>query len=220
MKKFTHDSNFERMGASLGLWAVLWFVIQYVILAQTTAVPFSEESKFIVEVSSESMKWEWITFFRVMGGLVFLWFMGSVLERFHAAEGDPGRLAYVGFSLGITWGIVWLLSAFLNSMTILLATGYQHAEGAQLSAVLAMNILDVLTGPVMFALLLATSYIGFRFHAFRTWYNYVTALLTLIMLVLTLIQWYGSGMLGDVLMAVSLLWVALTSIVLLLDFGN
>ncbi len=217
MKQFTNISKLDKMGASLGLWAVLWFAIQFVILMNTSADPFLADGSFARELSSERMAWEWITFFRVMGGLVFLWFTGSLFERFHAAEGKPGRLAYVGFALGGVWSIVWLISAFLNSASLSLATTHSLPEIARVTGLLAQSILHTLTGPILFALTLTASYVGFRFEAFRSWYNYMTAIVTTLLLLLSLLQWYGSGTLGFIIMGLSLFWIALTSGVLLLE---
>ena len=77
----------EKLGASAGLWAVLWLGIHYLILQGAAANPSSPEGDFVQALLAERMKWEWATALRVMGGIMIVWFMGSLASRLRLAEG-------------------------------------------------------------------------------------------------------------------------------------
>src|SRR5438552_2066308 len=57
----------EKLGASAGMWAVLWLVIHYLILRGTSADPKASDGDFVRLLLAERMSWEWATALRVMG---------------------------------------------------------------------------------------------------------------------------------------------------------
>jgi hypothetical protein len=201
----------EKLGAASGAWAVIWLVIHYLILQGATADPGGSAAAYVQALLAERMKWEWATALRVMAGIMIIWFMGSLSGRLRMAEGEPGRLASIGFGLGVTWGAVFLLSAMFNSVAIVLAAQYQFAEGARLCGILAEQILLILTPSLVFALALAVSFVSLRFGGFPRLYTYGSTVLTVILLVLTIVDWYGPGNLGPLIMTLVLGWIALTS---------
>jgi hypothetical protein len=201
----------EKLGASAGMWAVLWLVLHYAILRTATANPVSPENEYVRALLAERMKWEWATALRVMGGFLMIWFMGSLAGRLRMAEGEPGRLASIGFGVGVVWGAVWLLSAMFNSAAILLATQYENAAGARTLAVVAREMVLILTPSIAFVLSLAVSFVALRFGGFPRAYALGTGAFSLVVLVLAIVDWYGPGNLGAVIMAASLAWLALTS---------
>jgi hypothetical protein len=201
----------ERMGASAGIWAVLWLGIGYAITRTTTANLAASDADYVHALLAERMKWEWVTFVRLVGGTLVLWFMGTLAGRLRAAEGEPGRLATAAFGLGVVWAGVWLLSAFFNSASILLAANYADPAGARVAGVLARETPYVLTGSVVFALILATSFITLRFGGFPTVYTYGTTALAFVFLILAVADWYGRGNLGPAIVGLALLWTAATS---------
>jgi hypothetical protein len=205
----------EKLGASAGLWAVLWLAIQYLILQGATADPNSPEGSFVSALLSERMKWEWATALRVMGGIMIVWFMGSLASRLRLAEGEPGRLASIAFGIGTIWGAIWLLSAMFNSAAIVLAADYQFPAGSRLAAILAHEMVPILTPPVVFALALATSFVALRFGGFPKLYANATAAFTVILLVLAIVEWYGPGNLGTINTTLSFAWIAATSALLI-----
>src|SRR5919198_2281647 len=124
----------EKLGASAGIWAVVWLTLNYVILQGASADPGASDSDFVRALLSERMRWEWATALRVMGGIMIIWFMGSLASRLRLAEGEPGRLGSIAFGIGTIWGALWLLSAMFNSAAIVLAADYHFAPGARLAA--------------------------------------------------------------------------------------
>jgi uncharacterized membrane protein YhaH (DUF805 family) len=114
------------------------------------------------------------------------------------------------------WAGVWLLSAFFNSASILLAADYGDPAGARIAGVLAREIPFVLTPPVVFTLILATSIVVLRSHDVPRTYAYATAAITALVFVLGLIDWYGPGTLGPWIMAIALLWMFTSGVMLLL----
>ena len=205
----------EKLGASAGMWAVLWLGINYLILQSASADPSSPEGDFVRAMLSERMRWEWATALRVMGGIMIVWFMGSLAGRLRLAEGEPGRLSSIAFGIGTVWGAIWLLSAMFNSAAIVLAADYQFPAGARLAAILAREMIPILTPPVVFALALATSFVAMRFGGFSTLYTNATAAFTVILLVLAIVEWYGPGNLGPINLALSFAWIAATSALLI-----
>jgi hypothetical protein len=204
----------EKLGASAGCWAVLWLGLNYLILQGAAADP-KGSGDLMAAVLSERMKWEWATALRVMGGIMIVWFMGSLASRLRLAEGEPGRLASIAFGIGTIWGALWLLSAMLNSAMIVLAADYHFEAGARLAAILAREMIPILTPPVVFALALAVSFVALRFGGFPKFYANATGLFTLVLLVLAIVEWYGPGNLGTINLTLSFAWIAATSALLI-----
>jgi hypothetical protein len=201
----------EKLGASAGMWAVLWLVIHYVIIRSATADPVSPEGEYVSALLAERMKWEWATALRVMGGLMIIWFMGSLAGRLRMAEGKPGRLASISFGVGVVWGALWLLSAMFNSAAILLATEYANPAGARILGIVAREMVLILTPSIAFVLSLAVAFVALRYGGFPRAYALITGAFTVVILGLAITDWYGPGNLGVVIMTASLAWLALTS---------
>jgi hypothetical protein len=205
----------EKLGASAGLWAVLWLALNYLILQGASADLNAPEGDFVRALLAERMRWEWATALRVMGGVMIIWFMGSLAGRLRLAEGEPGRLGSIAFGIGVVWGALWLLSAMFNSVAILIAAQYQFPAAARLAGILAREMILILTPSVVFTLALATSFVGMRFGGFPKLYTNATAALTVVLLALAIIDWYGPGNLGGIIMTLAFAWTAVTSALLI-----
>ncbi len=205
----------EKLGASAGAWAVLWLCLHFVILRGAAADPASSEGDYVRALLAERMAWEWATALRVMGGIMIIWFMGSLAGRLRMAEGEPGRLASIAFGIGVVWGAIWLLSAMLNSSAIVLATQYQYPAGARLAGALAREMVLSLTPSLVFTLALATSFVGMRYGGFPKTYVHATTAFTVLLLALAIVDWYGPGNLGNVILALTFAWTAITSLLLI-----
>jgi hypothetical protein len=201
----------EKLGASAGAWAALWILVQYVILRSASADPLMPDYDYVRALVSERMTWEWATAIRVMGGLMIIWFMGSLSGRLRLVEGEPGRLASIASAVGIVWGAVWLLSAMFNSAAILLATQYNNPTGARLLGMLARESVLILTPSIVFALSLAVAFVTLRFGGFPKAYTYATTAFTVLILVLAIVDWYGPGNVAPTIMTLGLAWLAITS---------
>jgi hypothetical protein len=204
----------ERAGASAGLWAVLWLVVGYALTRSTVSNLAAGDVDYVRDLLAERTKWEWVTMARLAGGILLLWFMGTLAGRLRAAEGEPGRLASAAFGLGVVWAGVWLLSAFFNSASIFLAADYHDAAGARIAGVLARELPAVLTPSVVLTLLLAISIVLFRSDAFPRSYSYATIGLAAALFLLALADWYGSRNLGPLMIGLALFWTASTSALL------
>jgi hypothetical protein len=181
------------------------------ILRGASANPVSPETDYVRALLAERMAWEWATALRVMGGIMIIWFMGSLASRLRMAEGEPGRLASIAFGIGVVWGSIWLLSAMLNSSAIVLATEYQNPAGARLAGALARDMVLTLTPSLVFTLSLATSFVALRYGGFPKAYGYATTAFSVLILVLAIVDWYGPGNLGNTILALSFAWTAVTS---------
>jgi hypothetical protein len=204
----------DRLGAGAGLCAALVLGIGYAITRTTAANPAAMDADYVRALVAERMKWEWVTFVRLVGGTLVLWFMGALAGGLRTAEDGRARLATATFGLGVVWSGVWLLSGFFNSASIVLATSYADPAGARVAGVLARETPYVLTGSVMFALLLAVSFITFSSDRFPRAFSRGTLAAAVALLVLALVDWYGAGTLGPAIVAIALLWTAVTSAML------
>lgn len=205
----------EKLGAAEGLWAAALLAIQFYLFTTTTADPAAADATFAAALQGERMTWEWMTFLRIVAGLMIVWWMGSLAGRLRLAEGEPGRLATIAFGVGTIWGATWLLSALFNSAAILFAADYGNPAAARMAGTLAMETVYVLTPSIVFVLTLAVAFVGGRFGGFPRWYALGTWGVAGLMLVLAVVDWYGTGSLSEVLMAVGILWMAVTSAVLI-----
>jgi hypothetical protein len=204
----------EKLGASAGAWAVLWLCIHYLILRTATATPIAAEADYDRALLEQRIDREWATELRVMGGIMIIWFMGSLASRLRMAEGEPGRLASIAFGIGVVWGAIWLLSAMLNSSAIILAAQYQNPAGSRLVGALAHDMVLTLTPSLVFTLSLATALVALRFGGFPRVYSYATALFSVVILALAIVDWYGPGNLGNIILVLAFAWTAATSLLL------
>ncbi len=205
----------EKLGASAGAWAALWLAIHWWILRSAHADPRSAEGDFVRAMLSERMAWEWATLLRIVAGLMIVWFMGSLAGRLRLAEGEPARLASIANGTGVVWGAVWLLSAFFNSASILLATIYNNPGGARLAGAFGRESALVLTPSIAYTLTLAVAFVALRFGGFPKWYAWATIILNNIILILAIVDWYGPGNLAPTIMLLALAWTAVTSLLLI-----
>jgi hypothetical protein len=209
-------ATWERLGAWAGVCAVVSLSIGYAIALTIKADPHVADADFARALLAERMKWEWVTFVRLLGGTLMLWFMGTLAGRLRLAEGEPGRLASAAFGLGVVWAGVWLLSGLFNSVAIRLAADYRNPSGARVAGVLAQDAPLTLTGCIVFALSLATSLISVRSRRFPKSYTYATTALAPALMVLAAVDWFTNGQyLGRALVGLALLWTAATSILLI-----
>jgi hypothetical protein len=62
------------------------------------------------------------TWLMLIGGVVFLWFLGILRERLAAAEGRAGLFTAVGFGSGLVASAIWFVAAVF-SMTVAYTVG-------------------------------------------------------------------------------------------------
>lgn len=209
------DTIWEKLGAAEGLWAAALLATSFFLVQGSAADLAGADAAYVDALGAERTQWEWVTLLRLVGGLMIVWWMGSLAGRLRLAEGEPGRLASIAFGVGTLWGAVWLLSALLNSAAILLATDYSNPAGARLAGTLALESAYVLTPSITFVLMLATAFVTLRFGGFARWYALTTAGAAALMLFLAVVDWYGAGGLSVAIVAVGLAWMALTSALLI-----
>jgi hypothetical protein len=207
--------RWEKTSAIAGVGGALALAIGYLIAGSTTAPLTGPDAEYARVLLTERMKWEWVTLMRLVGGTLVLWFAALLGDRLRLAEGEPARLAETTFGLGVIWAGVWLLSAFFNSASILLAADYADPAGARVAGVLAAEIPSVLTAGIVFTLLAATSLVTSRSTLFPKSFGRATGTLAVVMLVLALVDWYGPVTIGWLIVALALAWTAATSVMLL-----
>jgi len=206
--------RWEKISAIAGLCGAIALALGSLIVRTTSAPLAGTDAEYARVLLAERAKWEWVTLLRLIGGTLVVWFAALLGDRLQPPDGQPTRLAETAFGLGVVWAGVWLLSAFFNSASITLAADFGDPAGARIAGVLAAEIPSVLTAGVVFTLLLATWLATVRSPEFPRSYPYVTGALAALMLVLALVDWYGPGTLGWLIVALSLAWTAATSVVL------
>jgi hypothetical protein len=202
----------EKLGASAGAWAAFYLALHYLILSGATADLSMPAAEYARTLANERMRWESATALRIMAGIMIVWFMGSMAGRLRVAEREPGRLAAIAFGLGVLWGGVWILSATFNSVAILLSTQYQDPSAARVAGILAKETPLILTPAIAFALILATGFATLRYGGYSKAYAKATAGLSVPVIGLAVVEWYGPGNLGTTIMTVALGWLAITSL--------
>jgi hypothetical protein len=206
--------RWEKTSAIAGVGAALSLGAGYLIARSAAAPLGGPDAEFARVLLAERTKWEWITLTRLVGGTLVLWFAALLGDRLRLAEGEPARLAETAFGLGVIWAGVWLLSAFFNSASIMLAADYVDPAGARIAGVLAAEMPAVLTAGIVVTLLAATWLVTRRSPAFPKPYADATGGLAVVMLVLALIDWYGPVAIGWLIVALALAWTAGTSVLL------
>jgi len=204
----------EKLGAVEGLWAAILLAINLVLMLGAAAHPAASDAAFYDALRSERMRWEWMTFLRIVAGLMIVWWMGSLAGRLRLVEGEPGRLASISFGVGTLWGGVWLLSALFNSATILFAYDYANPAGARIAGMLSIESAYVLTPSIVIVLTLAVAMVTFRFGGFPRWYAFGTLGACALLTVLALADWADLRNLGLAIMIIALAWMAVTSALL------
>lgn len=209
------DTIWEKLGAGAGLWVSVLLLAQLYMVSGATTDAAMPDFEYAQALLDERMLWEWTTFFGLVGGLGFVWFMGSLASRLRLAEGEPGRLANIAFGVGTLWGAVWLLSALFNSVSILFAADYANPMGSRIAGMLARETVYVLTPAIVYTLILAVTFVALRYGGFPAWYTYATTGLMVAFLGLAIVDWYGEGSLSLLLVGLSLAWTAVTSLLLI-----
>jgi hypothetical protein len=208
----------EKLGASAGMWAVFYLCLHYLILQGATADPSGPENDYVRALLDERMRWEWATALRVLSGIMIVWFMGSLASRLRLAEGEPGRLSSIAFGIGVIWGAIWLFSAMFNSVGIVLGAQYANPAGARLAGILAGEIVMILSPSLTFTLTLAVGFVAVRFGGFPKAYAQTTLAVSTLLFLLTVIDWYGPGNLGPVILTLAFGWLAGTSALLIQEY--
>lgn len=200
----------ERLGALEGLWAAILLGLQ-LGLASGMASPSSSDASYASSVLANRPALEWVTLLRVVGGLMLIWFLGSLVEPLRAAEGHPSRLSTIVLVLGTVWGVVWLFSALFNSASILFAADYANPAGSRFAGTLARESLYVLSPGILVALLLASSFATLRFGGLPRWHGLATLALCALLFGLAIVDWWGPGNLSFTMLVLGLGWTAVTS---------
>jgi hypothetical protein len=208
-------ARWEKTSAIAGVSGALALGVGYLIAGSATAPLTGPDGEYARVLLTERMKWEWVTLMRLVGGTLVLWFAALLGDRLRLAEGEPARLAETAFGLGVIWAGVWLLSAFFNSASILLAADYADPAGSRLAGVLAAEIPSVLTAALVFTLLVATALVTMRSDMFPKSFARATGVLAVVLLVLALVDWYGPVTIGWLIIGLALAWTAATSVMLL-----
>jgi len=143
------------MGAASGLLATVLFVIAFIIFlstdpAGTPSLPNIDNAQLAPDYLSlhvNPIRLEIL--FNILGLGLFLWFLGTLLPRLRAAEGDPARGSTVA-SLGAVVGSTLVIGGLALSAANMLSTS--PAQASVVPAFYAASALLVAFGGAAFSL--------------------------------------------------------------------
>jgi hypothetical protein len=208
------DPRWERLGAATGIVFVFLSVIALFIGGQPGAAP--DVVQYFVDNRGRLLVQ---SFLAGVASIFFLWFLGSVRSYLRAAEGGTGRLSAVAFAGGIlTLGLLML------SLTVSTALADGMAELADPDTSRAFYALVVQTSDLTFfpvvVLTGASALVVLRTRALPSWLGWLGALVGVASLTggtaffVESGPFSSAGGLETVVIAAFLLWLLLTSILL------
>jgi hypothetical protein len=213
------DPRWERLGAATGIVFVVLSVLALII----GAGPGADED--IVPYFVDNRQRELAqTFLAGLASIFFLWFLGSIQSYLRAAEGGTGRLSAVAFAGGIVTIVILLFSLTVNTA---LADGMaQNADPGTSRAFYALVIQasDLTFFPIV-AFTGASALVILRTKALPGWLGWlgiVVAVLSLSRGTAFFVEagpFSSAGMLENVGIMAFMLWLLLTSILLVRRVG-
>jgi hypothetical protein len=213
------DLRWERLGAATGIIFVLLGVLALVIGGQ----PAPDQD--IVQVFVDNRERLLLQSFLVgVASIFFLWFLGSLRSYLHAAEGGTGRLSAVAFAGGILF-----MALGMFSLTVSYALARAMARLGDPDTSRAFYGLIIVASDLMFfplvALTGASSLVILRTKALPGWLGWlgiVVAVLSLSRGTAFFVEsgpFSSAGMLENVGIMAFMLWLLLTSILLVRRVG-
>lgn len=176
----------DRSGPLAGVAAVVLWVIGF-ILFEAAGVSTSDTGEEILaayegdEATIIAAGWLFM-----LGGLLFLWFLGTLRTRLLAAEGLPGHLTSIAFGAGVA-AAIFLIALPSGDLAAATADNLEPAAAVALSNLSTAFFVGAEVSAIL--LLVATALLALR-GALPRWLAWVNLALSVI-LVIPLIGWLG-----------------------------
>lgn len=206
------SSIWDRLGALSGILSV-GLIAGYAILTDpydpaTNPNP-TQPSALLAEVLVNNREQARLGAYLGLAGVFLLfWFLGYLRRHLQRAEGEAGWLASVAYGGGLVGAGMVLVAVSFSLATSELSNYGDDTQVAKVFFVYGWNAASVLAPPFG-ALVAATTAAGLRYRALPRWFGWVSLLITILTLAMS-VTMPGIGGL------ISLVWIGLTSIVLLL----
>lgn len=172
--------RWARFAPLTGVAAVVFWVVGFFLFV-STEVEGADTAAEILAGYEEDENAIWIAgWVFVVGGALFLWFVGTLRARLFAAEGAPGRLAGIAFGAGIaTAAFLMVLPA--GDIAAAVADDLEPAAAQALNEVGTAFFVGAEFSAV--ALLVATALLALRTGVLPSWLGWVSLVLALWLLI-------------------------------------
>jgi hypothetical protein len=179
-------SLWERWGASLGLLAVVLWVIAFVV---SDGSPDSTDSNAVIQAwyeSSSHQNTQLIGFFLfVIGVLCVIGFFGALRERLADAEDTPARISQLAFGAGLLSAALSVLAVIFFTVPAFTASDSSAADVAPATFRMLTNagymtwVVSAMIGAIT---VWASSAISLRRGVFPRWFGWVSVLVGVVQL--------------------------------------
>jgi len=206
------DSRWERLAPATGIV----FVVLTVVAGATAGLGTQDAAVFFVESRDRVLASSYLF---GLSMVFFMWFLGSLRSNLRRAEGGSGRLSAVAFGGGLLTVAALFISGALNAA---LAAGIaERSDPGITRALYALSVrtvdligfwLAVLTGAAGLVMLRSAT-----FPSWLGWFGAVVAVGSLVGPIAIFVEsgpFASAGIYGNLLLAAFLLWVLLSSVIL------
>jgi hypothetical protein len=170
----------ERFGPLSGVAAVVLWIIGFLLFLATEVEGADTAAEILAGYESDENLILLAAWLFVLGGVLFLWFLGTLRTRLLAAEGAPGRLTAIAFAAGIATA-VFLMSLPLGDVAGALADDLEPAAAQALNEVGTAFFVGAEFSAL--ALVVATALLVLRTGALPRWLGWVSLVLGLLLLI-------------------------------------
>lgn len=205
------DAQWQRLSALTGILFAILMVVAFSIqgiLPQADEPP-TEIARYFSTFHDDVMGG---VVLRIVAGIFFLWFVGTLRSVLADAEGGTARVANLAFGAGIL-----MLAAGMGAMASLAAIAYNADRGVDAdfaSSMMAMTHIFFVGGAMGMAwLLFATALVVVRTRVFSRWVASTGTVIGVIALVLGIVAPAGTS--GFSAYPLFILWIVAVSILMM-----
>lgn len=204
-------SRLERMAPLTGVVFLVLIVAGTVVINNYDFLPPGQEIQQFLEDNSTNVRiGAWVMF---VAAAALLWFAGSLRVTLRKAEGGSGRLSAVSFGGGVAASA--LMMGAMGAMLAAAARGGSDGGIGVETATALFDLSGILMGsvaPIALGVMLgAAVVVSSRMNVFSGWFNWVTAILA-VGLLLPELSWIFTGP--------AVLWIAVTGYLIYRAEGN
>jgi hypothetical protein len=172
--------RWARYAPLTGVAAVVFWVVGFFLFLSTDVEGAEEAAEILAGYESDENAVLFAGWVFVLGGVLFLWFLGSLRTHLLAAEGAPGRLTAIAFGGGIATAI-FLMTLPLGDMAAALADELEPQAAQALNNIGTAGFIGAEFSAI--ALLVATALVALRTGVLPRWLGWVSLLLALWLLI-------------------------------------
>jgi hypothetical protein len=172
--------QWARFAPLTGVAAVVFWIVGFLLFV-STETEGADTAAEILAGYEEDETTVWIAgWIFVVGGVLFLWFVGTLRARLLAAEGAPGRLAGIAFGAGVATAI-FLIGLPGGDLAAAIADDLEPAAAQALNEIGTAFFVGAEFSAI--ALLVATALVALRTGVLPRWLAWVSLLLALWLLI-------------------------------------